>query len=656
MGSASRSSDGAGARRARGLAGLVLVAGCAGGVAPDPGLEGLALGQLSPATVVPGTQLVVTGASFVGEPWGTAALHLQGQAGDRAIDATWPATFVDFATLRVAIDAARLAELGGDAEFHGTARVEIEAASNHETYATAPLAVDLAFRTQLAPSARTLTTAGILFVNDELVVEGDGFLLGGDEGTTVARLAGCFAPEAGGACQPIAPIELALRPADARSRSKAGFAFSPRVAGILPGTFTGTVTIVNQQPGLPPVAATPVDVAYDLVTPQIFSIDPPAASLGQYVFVHGGGFVGGDAGALTELELSGSFTAAAGAPAPVEMTLIPEFVEGRLVRYVVNTDDALGHALDLRRDTGAFTGVVTPVTSYGHDRVRGQGVRVSFAIAPVRQVVYLQFEASYVEGLRDFGLRAVASHVRDQILTACRAAYQGIDIEFRTAPPADFALFEDVELVGVDPNDQGLFGYDNSPGKDSGNLRLYDRLGGVNAQTQQDGFPGFGGVFLRSLMGFSRHPGGLARTVAGADPVFDQVFDPLRADQGGEPVTAADLATGLPALSDGAACPAHDRPHQIACAIYVLGNLVGGTLAHEIGHSLGLANPYQDGFHDPGDAPNRLMDAGDARPFLERAILGGQGPAVFCTDEYAYLRGILPSAEPEIVIPRPACH
>ena len=86
-----------------------------------------------------------------------------------------------------------------------------------------------------------------------------------------------------------------------------------------------------------------------------------------------------------------------------------------------------------------------------------------------------------------------------------------------------------------------------------------------------------------------------------------------------------------------------------------MGNLVGGTLSHEIGHSLGLANPYADGFHDAGDAPNRLMDAGGDRPFLERAELLGQGPGVFCDDEYAYLRQIMPSNSPPDNSPRPSC-
>lgn len=639
---------------------IVGVVGCASGAGPDPGLEGLALEKLAPATIIPGTKLRVSGASFVDEQWGTASLHLV----DKGVDLRLPAKFVDFNTLSVAVDAETIAEVG-NVDFRGTARVEVIAASDGETYASGDLEIALSFRDRLEPVPLAIESGGVIFVNDRLLVEGDGFLLGGEEGQTVARLAGCYALDSGGGCQPIAPIELPMAPEASLSRKQATFAFSPKVAGIKPGAFTGTVTVINKQTGLAPLAAPPGNVTYDVVTPQIFSMvpavaapaspgDPPAASLGQFVFVRGGGFVGGEPGALTEVEIVGTFARTGGPSVPVSLTLIPEFVEGRLVRYVVNTDDALGQALDLRTQTGTFTGTARPVTSYGATVVRGVAVQTSFALAPVKQVVHLQFQPSYVEGLRDFGLRAVHRQIRDRILEVCKRTYAGVNVDFRLEPPTDFALYEQVELVGVDPNGAGLFGYDNSPGKDSGNLRLYDRLGGVNAVTQSDGFPGFGGVFLRSLMGFSKHPGSLAKQVPGADARFDTIFDPFRADQDGEPIRAADLSGGLVAVT-GAACPATDRKGQIECAIYVMGNLVGGTLAHEIGHSLGLAAPFQEGFHNPGDAPNRLMDAGGDRSFAERAELGGQGPAVFCDDEYAYLRAILPSAAPAPAVTRPGC-
>jgi hypothetical protein len=630
---------------------ITLAAGCASSTAPDPGLEGLALQQVAPDTIIPGTKVFITGASFVESQWGETTLHLTG--GD--VDVRWPATFVDFGTMTVTIDASMIAELGGATDFHGTAQVDVLAVSDGETYSTDELTVDLAFRDELTPTPTTLDSTGVIFVNDNIQIEGDGFLLGGDEGITVAKLEGCFTLETGGACTPIPELEIPMSPLEPLSRTKAAFPFSPKVAGIKPGTFTGRVTVINQQTAISPIAADAIEVSYDLVTSQIFEVDPPAASLGQYVFVKGGGFVGGEGGAVTELELTGTFTKTGGGPAQISLTLIPEFVEGRLVRYVVNTDDELGQALDLRVDTGQFTGTITPIVSFGADRVRGVPSQASFALAPIKQVVYLQYQPSYVEGLRDFGLRAVDKKIRERILEVCKRTYAGINIEFRAEPPTDFALYENVELLGVDPNGTGLFGYDNTPGKDNGNLRLYDRLGGVNARTQQDGFPGYGGVFIRSLMGFSKHPGSFASSVSGADATFDQIFDAFRPDLDGTQVTSADLADGVAVLGDGSSCPGSDRQSKLACAVFVLGNLIGGTLSHEIGHSLGLANPYMDGFHNAGDAPARLMDAGGDRPFLERAELQGVAPGVFCDDEYAYLRQILPTSEPEPAVERPGC-
>jgi hypothetical protein len=629
--------------------------GCASSTAPDPGLEGLTLTKVAPDTVVPGSKLVIKGASFVDAQWGAATLRLVGKAGGQNVDLSWPAKFVDFSTMTVAIDAEKIDSLGGDIDFAGEATVEVVATSDGETYSSESIKQNLSFRRKLIPNATGIVD-GVIFVNDQIEVDGDGFLLGGDEGSTIARVTGCFKLDTASTCTPIAQQDIPMLPREELSRQKAAFPFAPKIAGIKPGTFTGQVTVLNQHAGGAEVMAQPISVDYTVVTSQVFSADPPAASLGQYVFVHGGGFVGGETGSGTELELSGTFNKTGMNPFPVTMQLIPEFVEGRLVRYVLNTDDELGTSLDLRKETGKFTGKITPIVTYGGQTVRGVSTNVAFEIAPVKQVVHLDFSPSYVEGLRDFGLRAVDKKVRDRILATLARIYKGVNIEFRIEPVTDFALFEEVTLMGVDPNDMGLFGYDNSPGKDNGNVRLYDKLGGVNATTQQDGYPGFGGVFLRSLMGFSKHPGSFAKAVPGADPMFDSIFDAFRADRGGTPVTASDLAGGFPALDDGGACPASDRTGKIQCAIFVLGNLIGGTLGHEIGHSLGLANPYAEGFHDAGDAPARLMDAGGDRPFMERAELMGQTPAVFCDEEYAYLRDVLPSPEPANVITRPTCY
>jgi hypothetical protein len=634
---------------------IAVAAGCAHSDDPvDVGLEGLVLAAVQPKTIIPGSTLAIEGDSFVDAPWGRSHLRLRGRAGGAAIDVRLPAAFVDYDHMSARVTGGFVDELGGDVDFLGDAIMEVESVEDGRLYASEPLPIALSFRRQLTPAPSQVQTGGLVFVNDELRVDGSGFLLGGTEGDTVAIVGGCFTPETGGPCAPISPIEVPVTPAAPFSREVVTFRFVPAIAGIRPGTFLGDVRFENRPAEGSPTASGATPVSYDLITSQIFRINPSAVSLGQYVFVEGGGFVGGEPAASTLLRLVGTFTLTGGpGGVPVDMVLVPEFVAGTLVRYVISEDDSLGRALDLRQDTGTFTGTVTPVVSYRGVEVTGEATRVTLAIAPVKQVVYLDYRPSYVESLRMFGLRAVDSSIRARIDEVLADAYPAINIEFRQAPVDDFAQYAHVELHGPDPNGLGLFGYDNTPGKDSGNQRLYDRLGGVNASTQQDGYPGYGGVFIESLMGFSTHPA-TGSSIPGADPVFDQVFDPVRPDRG-RVVTGADLADGLPRVGPGD-CPASGRAAQIACAIRVIGSLIGTTLAHEIGHSLGLANPHGEGFHNSGDAPSRLMDGGSDRPFLERAELGGHAAAQFCDDEYAYLRTILPSSLPPDPSPRPGCY
>jgi hypothetical protein len=87
----------------------------------------------------------------------------------------------------------------------------------------------------------------------------------------------------------------------------------------------------------------------------------------------------------------------------------------------------------------------------------------------------------------------------------------------------------------------------------------------------------------------------------------------------------------------------------------VLGSLIGTTMTHEVGHSLGLADPYGSEFHNVGDGVNRLMDAGAFRTFNERAEINGEGPAVFCDEDYQYLRKVLPTSLEDPLPVRPPC-
>ena len=614
----------------------------------------LALRSVQPGTIVPGTVIVVEGDSFVDNPWGRSVLALSGEIDGVDVELRLPATFVDFQRLEVPVDASAFAEFGTDAgHFEGDAVVEVESAVDGRLYRSSDIDVDIDIARHLQPALVLQSGGGIIFPNDALGVQGDGLLLGPTEGVSWAVIEGCFRLRDADTCVPIEPEGIAIAAASEHDRTQGTFVFAPRIAGISPGVFEGTVKIVNEHSDGTVLSSEAHPASYEMVEPILYGVDTSAASLGQFVTITGAGFVGGGEGD-TLLAFVGTFTpVSTGVPIAIDELLLPEFVDGHTVRYVVNEDDALSNYIDVRRDRGLLQGTVTPQIGYMGEDVSGDTALLSFEVLPVKQVVWVDFLASYKESLRHFGLRAVDQAIRDRVIAVIQRDFETINLEVRTDEPQDFALYAQVEIGGPDPNGLGLLGYDNTPGKDTDNDRLYDRIGGVNALTQEDGFPGYGGVFIESLFGYSEHPGEFAEPLR-TDERFDEIFDPFRPDRGGRPVLAEDLGDDLPVV-DGDDCPAarDDRAEQIACAIYVLGNLVGTTVTHEVGHSLGLADPYGPFFHNNGDAEDRLMDAD--RPFGERAQLAGEGPSRFCVDEYDYLRGILPSTDAYDVTPRPSC-
>jgi hypothetical protein len=628
----------------------------------DTGLDELDIVSVQPDVLVPGTVLVVEGRSFVESPWGESKLVLAGTFSDggqsREVSFKVPVRFVDFEHLEVEVTEDLIAELGArQGELRGTAAVEVLSAVDAQTHVTRNLDVTLSLRPELTPELGAVEHPDTIFVNQDIAVQGGSMLLGGTEGSTYARVQGCFAArdEAGelGECAQVGPVDLPVTPASRFDRSAGSFRFAPEVAGIRAGEFRGDVLLHNQHAGGAALDSAAVDTVAGLREAEVRGVTPEQVSLGQYLEIEGGGFVGGSADQVTLLNLIGQYTRdGTDTPIDIDTILVPEFVSGSLVRYVLNEDDDLGQ-LGLRESTGSFSGTVTPIVSYGDDEVNGAPLDIDVRLAPLVQVVYLNFTQQYISSLQHFGLRAADQLIRQRVLDVVQRDFRTINVEVRTEPPGDFSLYSEVEVGGPDPNGLGLLGYDNTPGKDVGNLRLYDRIGGVNATTQADGFPGYGGVFVESLFTFSEHPNGLAPESAATDALFDEVFDPFRPDQSGEAVVPAEARELDAPTSD--ACPAGDRRGRIECAVWVLGSLIGTTVSHELGHSLGLANPGGGDVHIVTDEPDRLMESGGGRSFVERAELEGEGPGVFCDEEYGYLRAILPRDEPQDTSPRPGC-
>ncbi len=646
------------------LALLALGLTCCGpaGSAPyDPALEGLILLEANPAAMIPGSTLVLAGRSFVGAPWGSPALAMKGTFDNGSetyhVDFRSPARFIDSQTLEVSIDADFLDLIGSNSgTFLGSLRIEIDSTVDSKRHQTAPLQAELSFHEQLTPSLVGLDDSGPIFVNDQVVVSARNLLLGGDEGRSLALVRGCFVLANVGMCVPIDDQEIEITPDTAFDRSSGQFVFAPEIAGIEAGHFEGEVQIVNRNGSGQLRESETRAVSYELSETTVFSLGPSPVSLGQYLYVDGAGFVPNGPVSSTLLEMRGSFTPSGQAPVDIDLVLVPEFVNGRTLRYVMNEDDALGQQIDLRRTSGQFTGSIATQVSFESQSVFGEQHAFELGLDFVKQVVYLDFTPQYLGALRAFGLRAVDSAIRERVSQSVGRDYRTINIDIRLEEPSDFSLYSTVEIGGMDPNGLGLLGYDNTPGKDVGNERLHDYIGGVNATTQQEnGFPGYGGIFIESLFVFSEHPEGLAVSAGVADPLFDDIFDSFRPDRGGEPVRAADLMGGIVLPTSGQACPAAERQAQIGCAARTLANLISSTISHEVGHSLGLANPAGGGFHYDSDAANRLMDSGPFRPFDERAELRDAGPGQLCDQAYEYLRQILPTNQDSDLVGRPTC-
>jgi len=628
----------------------------------------LKLTGLYPITILPGTTLVAEGEGFVGSFLGTSRIHLTGQftssEGGGASDVEH-AFLVDVASsheLKMDVDRSTFNKIcsKGDGDFVGQAVLEVSSNATGNIHRTDPRAVGFRCRNNLTP-----TLLGIedweTYLNGKLSVTADDLLLGGDEGRTMVSISGCFLPN--GWVEPCSSngvllnderVPLSVVEEDLRRDGE--FVFSPDLTGLQPGTLEASVSLVNLHSDFGERMSDPLDLILTIKPSELTYVDSEGSSLGGYIDFHGFGFVGGGSDELTEVLLLGDFVPDSGEPSlPIDLIIVPTFKRGNLVRYVLSDDDALGHIIDLRSESGTVMGTFTPTFSKGQDSVQGPPIQASFRVELIKQVVHVNFMQGFKDALDMMGLRNAEKLVQEQILSRARWLYGGINLEFRDEEPTDYELYSQVDITGQDPNGLGLMGYDNTPGKDVGNERLYDRIGGVNAETQQDGYPGYGGVFVDSFFAFSLHPPIDIAPHPAASGLFDSILDPLRPDTG-DPVRSDELE-GLPQV-DGTQCPAPpgDRPMIIACAIYTVGNLLGTTMAHEVGHSLGLADPEGERFHNAGEETNRLMDSGGSRPFEERTVLGGHGPEVFCRENFSYLQMILPTQDlTDPVSNRPSC-
>jgi hypothetical protein len=477
--------------------------------------------------------------------------------------------------------------------------------------------------------------SGDVHWNDVVVLDGTGFV-SASEGTLEAHVVGTFTPESGAPMS--VDVRLPLSLVDRTSRSRSVVVLSTALGRNALGTLEGTIVIESTLLGGSPRLTPERPVSLRFLGPELYAFDPDLASLGETVRLRGAGFLGGldHPDETTLIRIDGTFTPPGGTAEPFSMELVPALESGTSLLLVIETRVSEGRLVSslFGAARGTLEGLAAPITLSDGGELEGVAVPFRFTLGPPRQVVHLRFLPGYYDSLARFGLAAAAQRIEDGIVTRIEGIFEGVNVDIRLETPDDFDVRNHavVEIGGPDPNGNGLFGYDNSPGKDVGNLRLFDHIGGANAQTQMDGSPGYGGVFVESMLWWSSHPDlGGTRPPSSPDvePLFDDIFDPVRRT----PATLAEvMGSGDP-----------DRIAAVDRAIRALSSIIGETTAHELGHSFGLAQPYGERtvFHNDVDGDGCLMDRGGDRPLEERAEEPGAPRTMLCYDEPAYMAEIL---------------
>jgi len=604
----------------------------------------LSIGRIEPGVALPGTRLRIFATGLVPNDVARYEVTLAGQVdrGGAGVDVriVAAATRVSPELLEVPLEGTLGAALHNETgNFSGLITlVRTPLAADANAVATINRPCELVLARGLTPLA-TSFSATELYPGDTLVVAGDGLLLPG-EGTSLVRFDGTFKSDdderaIDGLVVPgvTATSDELADPAHPLTRTSLRFALTPDVLGIRPGRFKGTLTLVNVHNDGRETMSGPIDPgALNVRAPVLSSISPTAASRGQIITVSGRGLLPADglAQTATLLLLEGVFSPRRGVAEAYDgvsaIVIYPEEIAlGRAtaVLRVTVLDD--GRLAGLGANAGHFVGTLTPLVLAGPDAVEGPPLPIDFQVLSPRQVVHIRFLPGFADALVRFGLLAERANVEKRIMDVLERDYAGFNVTFTYVAPTDFAEYAVVEVGGEDPNGTKLFGLDNTAGKDSGNLRFDDVIGGFNAETREQNFAAYGGIFASELMNLSPAIGDSELVSAR----FDDIFRPVVPELGGRPARV------------GEAAATDARGVAVAAAVRALGNLLGTTITHEVGHSLGLT-AIEGRYHNEGDTPNWIMDAGQFRPFEERAEIDGFGPAVFEPYNREYLQSILP--------------
>jgi hypothetical protein len=436
-------------------------------------------------------------------------------------------------------------------------------------------------------------------------------------------------------------LESALRDYAGRDRCPITIGPSTFPGGV--GWFRGDVRIVNLHADGTMLRSDRLRGTISVLSPEL-SFGALKVSRGRWIDVSGRGLWMGPLGEVrgdgekgspsyTHLRLEGIFKPMRGAVQSFvgdhAVRLRPEVgSSGRLMRVVLRSeaDPVLG-LTGLGSTPGRFEGQIATVTARDDgDDVVVVGGPVAFEVGTPTQIVQLRFLPEFADALQRFGLEVEREAVIARVFEVVRRDFAEFAVSVVEEAPEAFADYMVVEIGGEDPNRLGLLGLDNSPDKDVGNVHLDEVIG--MREGDAVGFTLSGGIFVSEFMRFSPRVG---QGTLVSDR-FDEVFEEFSPELGGIPVGARE------ARGESSRQPTIER------AVVVLGNLIGSTVTHEVGHALGLT-AIDGRVHNEGDTPFAIMDEGVARPFEERAELDGRGPATWEPHNRLYLESILPRVD-----------
>lgn len=627
------------------LASLAALGGCRDNVADPDGavVEPPVVAAVSAELLVPGSTLLIGGEGFLAEPAGVTLVRLRGAVDGTLRSITLAPAEVSARQLRLTVGTAFAALFGpAGGRFEGSLTVVVQP-GDQPAAAETEVPVSLRFAPAVAPVLATVDATEVA-PGALLPITGDGLIDGG-EGHSELVLTGSFRLGDG---TEVRVLGAAL-PLHARlGRSAGSFYLGAHAFPLAAGVFEGEAVLRTTNAAGEVQETPPRTVLLGYRGPRVDRLGvvgqplpegPPAAARGQVLRLLGRGLLPNDAEARTAtlVHAEGTFTPTGadpdrGEPEYTSLTFIPEvWIDDGEVRLPLRTRlDAEGRPAGLGARAGRFEGKVQVELHAGARRWRSPPRDLAFVVQPPTQMVYLRYLPGFLDGVARFGLLGAEADLRARILAVCHRDYAGLRVRFVETPPAGWAEYVTVEVGGRDPNGRGLFGLDNTPTKDVGNLRLDELLGGRNAETAEAGSLAFGGIFVESFLTLSpRHPPGhLGGPSLIADARFDDVFGPFSpaVDPAAVPYAPGERLTG-------------ERVEQAEVAVAALANLIGTTITHEVGHALGLA-AVEGQVHNPGDTEGELMDAGLHRPFAERAALFGTPPARFRGPNRAYLEAL----------------